>query len=180
MGVVREALSRLVSQGLVEAEPQHGFRVVPISGEDLAHLTEARCAIEPLVLRDAIEHGDLAWEGDLLSAHHRLARTAQMEPGDPRRFTEDWAAAHAAFHEALLSGCPNPRLRALAGGLRESAELYRRWSVPLGHDDDRDIAHEHASLLRAALDREADEAAALLAEHMRRTSRVLMDGHGEI
>ena len=35
MGVLREALSRLAAQGLVVAEPQHGFQVTPISVTDL-------------------------------------------------------------------------------------------------------------------------------------------------
>ena len=62
MGVVREALTRLTSEGLVESEPQYGFRVVPLSVADLEHLTEARTAIEPLVLGQAVEQGGVAWE----------------------------------------------------------------------------------------------------------------------
>src|SRR6201999_1825607 len=42
LGAVREALSRLSSEGLVIAEPQRGFRVAPISAEDLKDLTAAR------------------------------------------------------------------------------------------------------------------------------------------
>src|SRR3954447_26915831 len=41
-GGVREPLSRLPAEGLVEAEPQFGFRVVPLSIADLKHLTDAR------------------------------------------------------------------------------------------------------------------------------------------
>ena len=37
--VIREGLTRLVEQGLVQAEPQHGFRVVPLSISDLDDLT---------------------------------------------------------------------------------------------------------------------------------------------
>jgi DNA-binding GntR family transcriptional regulator len=174
MGVVREALSRLVAQGLVQAEPQHGFQVTPISAYDLLHLTAARCAIETLVLREAIEHAGLAWEGDVLAAHHTLSRTTQMAAGDPDRFSEDWTAAHAGFHNTLLDGCPNPRLRSIAGTLRDSAELYRQWSVPLGHDQDRDIAGEHAALLHAALGRDADRAEAVLSAHIEHTTQVLI------
>ncbi len=49
--VIREGLTRLVEQGLVQAEPQHGFRVVPLSISDLDDLTTARCELEGLVLR---------------------------------------------------------------------------------------------------------------------------------
>src|SRR5882762_2291318 len=53
-GAVREALSRLTSEGLVEAEPQRGFRVTPVSVEDLRDLVSARGAIEQICLRQAI------------------------------------------------------------------------------------------------------------------------------
>lgn len=175
MGVVREALSRISSQGLVENRPQHGFRVVSISAEDLNHLTDARCSIEVLVLREAIAHGDLAWEGELLAAHHTLTRRSQMDDEDPARFSDNWTAAHAAFHAAMLRGCPNPRLLDIAASLRDSAELYRRWSVPLGHDENRDIAGEHLRLLEAALDRDAERAATALTNHIRHTTRVLLE-----
>ena len=55
MGLLREALSRLEEQGLVRSESQHGYRVTPLSPQDLRELTDARCEIETLVLRDAAE-----------------------------------------------------------------------------------------------------------------------------
>jgi DNA-binding GntR family transcriptional regulator len=62
MGVAREALSRLTAEGLVQSEPQLGFRTTPISAEDLVHLTDARCAIESLVLREALKRGGVRWD----------------------------------------------------------------------------------------------------------------------
>src|SRR5438132_9546483 len=55
LGAIREALSRLTSEGLVVAEPQRGFRAAPISAEDLSDLTRTRIKIESLCLRRAIE-----------------------------------------------------------------------------------------------------------------------------
>jgi DNA-binding GntR family transcriptional regulator len=179
MGVVREALSRLAAMGLVDNKPQHGFRVMPISLEDLRYLTEARCDIESLVLREALVHGSLAWESNVVSAHHRLTRTPQMAAEDPSRLNDEWASAHAQLHAALLDGCPNPRLRSIATALREAAELYRRWSVPIGHDQDRDIAGEHATLVRAAVERDAERAVTVLTEHIQHTARVLIDADAD-
>jgi DNA-binding GntR family transcriptional regulator len=174
MGVAREALTRLTAEGLVESEPQHGFRVVPISAEDLGHLTEARCALEALVMRQAVEHGDVAWESDVLAAHHRMERTPVFADDDPGRVSDEWAAAHAAFHAALLAACPNPRLLVVATSMRDSAELYRRWSHPLGSGS-RDVAAEHRSILDAALAHDADTAVALLVAHIRRTTEILLE-----
>jgi DNA-binding GntR family transcriptional regulator len=71
-GAVREALSRLTAEGLVVAEPQKGFIVAPISQRNLRDLTDVRVAIETRCLEGSIEHGDLDWEGRVLSANHKL------------------------------------------------------------------------------------------------------------
>jgi DNA-binding GntR family transcriptional regulator len=173
MGVVREALSRLVAQGLVESEPQRGFRIVPISPEDLRQLVKARGLVETLVLRQAIEAGGLRWESELIAAHHILSRTPWMTADDPDRLSDEWVSAHRAFHAALFRGCPNPRLVAITVPLRDSAELYQRWSVPLAGN--RGISGEHRQLLDLALAGDADKACAVLATHIRRTGEVLLN-----
>src|ERR1700690_2496061 len=105
LGAVREALSRLTSEGLVSAEPQLGFRVAPISAVDLKDLTMVRMEIEGLCLRQAVAAGDLAWESRIVAAYHRLSRTPHNAPDDPMRLNDDFAAAHAEFHHALVSAC---------------------------------------------------------------------------
>jgi DNA-binding GntR family transcriptional regulator len=177
--VIREGLSRLVEQGLVHAEPQHGFRVVPLSIDDLDDLTTARCELEGLVLRLSIEAGDLEWESEIVAAHHMLERTpmAPQEAGacdDPGALSDEWRAAHARFHNALIAGCPNVRLRTMASSLRDAAELYRSWSGPLGHDEHRDIPGEHEAIAGAVLARDAVRAVAELSKHLRRTADVLI------
>lgn len=174
MGVAREALARLAAEGLVEAVPRHGFRVVPISATDLRHLTDARVAIESLVLRESLAHGGIEWESRVLAAHHRLARTPPSEPDDPERVSEQWAEAHRDYHAALLCGCPNPRLVAVAESLRAAAELYRRWSWPLGGQH-RDVAGEHRSILEAVLAHDTEAAVAALTAHIEQTTRVLLE-----
>ena len=62
----------------------------------------------------------------------------------------------------------------MASSLRDSAELYRRWSKRLGDDAGRDIPSEHREILAAVLDRDADQAVALLTAHIGRTTNVLV------
>jgi DNA-binding GntR family transcriptional regulator len=61
----------------------------------------------------------------------------------------------------------------MALSLRDAAELYRRWSRPLGHDQNRDVQGEHRALVGAALRGDSTEAVRLLDEHLRRTTRAL-------
>jgi DNA-binding GntR family transcriptional regulator len=174
-GVVREALLRLADQGLALAEPQQGFRVVQISVDDLRELTEARIEVETLVLRYAVRSADITWESELVAAHHRLERSPQLDDSSPERFNDDWARGHQEFHNVALSGCPNKRLLGLALSLRDSAELYRRWSLPIGHDKARDVRGEHKALLEAILARDEEQAVRILTEHIERTTRVLIN-----
>jgi DNA-binding GntR family transcriptional regulator len=174
MGGLRETMLRLAEQGLVKGEPQHGFQVVELSADDLRELTEARLELEAHTLRHAILDGDIEWESRLIAAHHRLSRTAELDPDDAERLSDHWVSAHAEFHRALLDGCANQRLKDIAGSLRDTAELYRRWSVPLAHGSDRDIAAEHVAILTATLERDADTAVRHLSAHIGHTTDILL------
>ncbi|MFI1920114.1 GntR family transcriptional regulator [Nocardia sp. NPDC020380] len=174
VGATREALTRLVAEGLVVTKPHLGYQVRPLSHQDLAELTEARVEIESLVLRLSVLEGDMRWEAEAVAAHHLLERTPYRDPADPDHPTDEWSQAHAAFHRALLAGCRNQRLIDTARSLRQEAELYLQWSVSLGNEPGRDLAAEHRALLDAALARDADHAQELLREHIAHTARLLI------
>ncbi|QMU69741.1 GntR family transcriptional regulator [Streptacidiphilus sp. P02-A3a] len=169
--VIREALTRLSEQGLVTAAPQQGFSVIALSLKHLNELTEARTEIESMVLRRSVERGDIQWESSAVAAHHHLASTPAILPDG--HVSGDWFAVHERFHQALLEGCGNDRLLAVATNLRDAAAIYRRWSRPVGHDYERNVAREHQELLDVVLSRDAAAAAELLAQHIDRTSASL-------
>ncbi|KAF1023302.1 MAG: HTH-type transcriptional repressor RspR [Pseudomonas sp.] len=173
-GAVREALSRLTAEGLVVAEPQKGFRIAPVSLADLADLTQARVEIDTSCLRHAIENADLAWESRVVAAYHCLSRSAGPEAG-ARYDAEAWNTAHGAFHEALMSACPNAWLSRMRTMLFEQNSRYRAMSVAFtaGH---RDLDGEHKALLDAALAKDTPRATGLLAAHIRETSAAVMAG----
>jgi DNA-binding GntR family transcriptional regulator len=171
-GVIREALPRLVGEGLVTSEPQLGFRVVAVSVDDLRQLTESRVIIETMVLRRSIEEGDVAWEARIMGAHHVLASLPILT--EDGTVSLDWTAAHADFHAALLEACSNTRLRNIANLLRDGAEVYRCWSHNSYQPQERDIPAEHRRILEAALNRDADAAAAALTGHIELTTEILL------
>ncbi len=174
LGAVREALARLTSEELVVAAPQRGFRVAPISADELRDLTAVRAQIEGLCLERALAVGDVGWESQLVAAFHRLSRTAEREPEDPERMGEAWSAAHAAYHEALVAACDSPWLLRLRAILYAQSERYRRLSVPLA-EVARDLGREHQDLMEAALARDAARTKTLMAQHIELTTRVLLE-----
>lgn len=177
VGAIREALVSLVSRGLVTSQAHQGYEVTGLSHDELLELTAARLWIEPIILRDSIEHGDLDWEGRVVNTHHVMSRTPLEEsPGEGR--STAWAAAHEAFHNALFSGSSNRRMLAIAAGFAEEAALYRRWSTPL--EIFRDVTSEHLGIMDAALARDADLAAERLRAHISLTSKLLIEHSHEI
>lgn len=173
LGAVREALSRLTSEGLVVAEPQRGFGVAPISQAELEDLTGVRAELEGLCLRRAALAGDLAWESRLVAAFHHLSRLPERDPDDPARLSDAWSEAHAAFHAALVSACDSPWLLRLRDILYAQSERYRRLSVPLAQVP-RDLVREHREIMQVMLERDGDRAAALMAAHLQATTRILV------
>jgi DNA-binding GntR family transcriptional regulator len=173
LGAIREALSRLSSEGLVVAEPQRGFRAAPISAADLEDLTTARIEIDSICLRRAIADGDVQWEARLVAAAHRLARTPERAAGDPARSSDDWAVAHQAFHLALVDGCGSPWLLHLHSLLYAQSERYRRLSVPFATHR-RNVNKEHQAIVNAALARDSELALRLISAHLTTTTRILL------
>jgi len=174
MSAVREALARLTSEGFVCAEPQRGFRVAPISAEDLRDLTEVRCEIEGMCLERSIIAGDIDWEGALMGAFHRLSRTPERAPEDPKRLNDVWSLAHGVFHEALVAACDSPCLLRVRANLYAQSERYRRLSIPLA-EVDRDLNQEHQEIMEAVLNRDAARARSLMKQHLEVTTRVLLE-----
>jgi GntR family transcriptional regulator, carbon starvation induced regulator len=170
LGAVREALSRLGAEGLVIAEPQKGYRVSPVSIEDLCDLTEARVEIERIALSRSIERGDLEWETRLVAAWHRLSKTRQPQPTDPDALR--WGIAHADFHQALVAACGSSKLLQVRSQLYQQAERYRCFSGTV--DRERNVFAEHQAIFSAAIARDMKSAAEAIEEHLRTTTKIIV------
>ena len=164
---LREAMSRLVADGLVAFEDQRGYSVTPVSATNLAEITRLRVALETMALRAAIAAGDLDWESQVMGALYRL-RTTPRGSGNP----EPWEAAHTEFHLALLRGAGMPLLLHFCAQLRSLQDRYRAiylGDLPAG----RDVQAEHDAIAAAACGRNADLAASRLVAHIEATGALL-------
>ncbi|WP_186102773.1 GntR family transcriptional regulator [Burkholderia gladioli] len=168
---IREALSRLVTDGLVDSEDQRGFCVTPVSREDLTDLTQTRVEVEGSALRLALKHGGIDWESNVLSAFHRLQRTPAPTSA---ALHEAWAAVHRQFHEALIAGCASPWMLRLCRLLYDQSERYRNLAEQFTTEKNRDAATEHRELMEAAMARDADRAVQLIAGHFWETAGIIL------
>ncbi|MGX9354695.1 GntR family transcriptional regulator [Roseobacteraceae bacterium S113] len=163
---VREALSLLTSDMLVERIDQRGFRAAPVSKVNFEEILLLRCTLEETALRASIARADAEWEERLVVSHHHMKRAAG---GDVTAFER----AHKAFHMALLARAGMPMLERYCSQLYDLNIRYRFLAAGLPTYGKRSIEAEHQGILDAALDRDAERAAQLLLDHYRRTGEYL-------
>lgn len=170
---VREALSRLSSEGLVAQSDHRGFTVAPMSETDLVDLTRARAWLNEIAIRKSIENGDAAWEEAVVLSYHRLFRTPRFAPGVETERSEAWEKAHRNFHASLISASGSERLTHYCEQLFDSAERYRHVGRRAGVKGNRD--KEHRELMEAVVARNAGAAAALIKRHFERTADLVRE-----
>jgi GntR family carbon starvation induced transcriptional regulator len=164
---IREALMRLEAEGLVTLEQNKGFRVSPVSREQLDDLTAIRVEIETTALRWSIEKGSVEWEANLLAAFHRLSRLKKIEQDSGTNTA--WFVEHRNFHSALVAACGSPLLLGIREGLFDQAERYVALSITSRFPTRNDV-DEHEQIMRAALSRNVARATQLNKAHIARTS----------
>jgi GntR family transcriptional regulator, carbon starvation induced regulator len=167
VGTVREALNRLRAEGLVIQEDQRGFRVAPVSLDELRELTETRCWVNAVAVTASIANGDAAWEEGVLLAYHRMARhLADAAESEPRTQLRE---LHRVFHASLYAACGSRWLIGFSEALFDAAGRYQSLAYP-DERDPRDYDAEHRAIMEAAIARKAPEAVALLDSHFRATA----------
>lgn len=167
---LREGLSRLVSRGLIVAIGQRGFRVAPISREDLLDITRTRVLVETEALRLSMKQGDDVWEAGIMTSLHRLRRHTERLGARFSEGAEESDQLHKDFHTALLAACGSPRLLAAHSDLYDQAYRYRRLmmrSIP----DGQGFYTAHRELADLVLARDTRPALKALSTHLHSTMR---------
>lgn len=169
---LREALNRLQSERLVISQSLRGFKVAPMSVEELNDSMNMRILIETDALKKSIERGDDDWAANIVSSQYALNVQAQRQDICGEIF--ELEARHHVFHRALLSSCGSPWALEMFERLYAATERYRASSLSNKTARyGRDIQDEHSNLAEAVLDRDPDTATKLLSEHYRRTADMI-------
>ena len=163
---IREALSLLTSDHLVERLDHRGFRAAAISRENFWEILVLRCTLEDMALRQSLAAATLEWEETIVLAHHRMQRAQHARD---HRLEE----LHKAFHMSLLSGASSPILRKFCSQLYDLNVRYRYLAGRSQGYESRDVRDEHEGILKAAVARDADGASERLLGHYRRTGSYL-------
>lgn len=166
---VREALSRLSAEGLVEKRELRGFAIAGISLADIRSLSKTRCWLEEIALRESMKNRTEAWEEAVLLAFHRMSRVPRLESTNPPVPAPAADELHWSFHDVLLANCDSPSLLNYCRDLREKCERYRSLAAPKIYQPDRKPLDEHRAILDAVLANDAESAVSLLVAHYKKT-----------
>jgi DNA-binding GntR family transcriptional regulator len=142
---VREAFSRLLSEGLVEPQPGRGLAVSPVSAESVRAMFELRMALDTQAAGLAAQRGDAAPFTELA---RRLEATAEDLDQDDDADRHAYYALADRLDAALDAAVANSYLVQAQRSLRVHLSRVRR----LSKGDERrlrDAAAEHARIARA-------------------------------
>lgn len=159
---VREALQRLVQDGIVAARANHGFFVATFSTKDATELYDVRAALEVLAVRLAFPHlNSLLLEdavGQLEAICERLA------VNDPTA-KADYLPVDQAFHRLIYGAANNKRLETLLDGLLAQIGVFQIYGL---HSEKllKVSIEQHQAILNALLRRDLPAAELAMQEHI--------------
>lgn len=173
---LRDALGQLAGDGLVVMESQKGFRVAPVSREDLRDICDVRLRMELMALDLAFVRADAEWDQRMKAAHaafiHVKARVGEDTP-----ITAEWEEAHRELHMTLLSACASPTLMRICRQIHDRIHRYRRIALPtksyMGG-----ISDDHFEISKAAYRRDREGCKALLERHIVESNRLIEENVG--
>lgn len=158
-GPVREAMQRLVSEGLLHSIRHRGIFVIELTPDDVIDVYRARTAIEGGALELILDgRREIAYAALESSVTEMLACA---ERGDAAGVSE----ADQAFHEAFVESADSARLTRAARTLLIETRMCLG-ALQSAYPDLRDQAREHVDLREAIGDGSPARARKLLVEHM--------------
>jgi len=160
---VREALNRLVADGLVSFEPGRGFFCRRLSVSETADLYAVRLDLETGALRTALMSApDEVLNGFVARWRETPVAAAQME-------TETLVDADETFHIDMARMAGNlPRVKYLCN-INDRIRFVRRINLE-APGRMAEALSEHARLLDAVSSRDTARAIAILGEHLHRST----------
>jgi DNA-binding GntR family transcriptional regulator len=166
-GTVRSALSRLVTEGLVDLVPYSGWRVVSLTAKDAWELYTLRSSLEELAARLAAANVDAASEKPLRAAMTRLG--AACKAGDLQAVAD----ADFALHKQVIDVAGHERLAQQYTALQHLVRMYIASSDAL-LPTAGEVAMQHKPLIEAIVSRDVERAGRIARDHNLTEGRALV------
>lgn len=174
---IREAMSRLAAEGILEQSPNGGMLVAQLKREDIIELYELREALEVYAVgraarvpmrpadQDRLQH--LIQELSKLQNELKKSRQNALDAGQMERFI----ACDLGFHALLMSMTHNSRLQKIINDTRLLISIFAIHRA--GHDAAAlaSIHEYHQRVLDAVVRQDAGAAMKAIADHIQASQR---------
>jgi len=170
---VREALGRLQAEGMVEAEPHRGARVVDWKSLDIAAIYDLRAVVEGFIVRRAallISESEIERLSELCDQMEEAVRS--MELGAEQLIDQTTKFNHE-FHGAIARAAGGEIIATMRNGVVLSP-LVLRTVYDYTPEDQARTNHHHRELLAAFRARSADWAESVMLAHVYSTKSRLL------
>ena len=168
---VREALSQLAYEGILEMRVGKGFKVAPLNEQDIVDSYSIIVALEQHALSSIPECELLALADRLTSAAAAMERVADL-PDEAQEADDAW-------HELLVSASGNGKLVQVIGRLKQSVRRAE-YQIMLNREIVLRSVAQHEAIADALRDRDLTAAADLLDHNWRDGLKALLSQFSDI
>lgn len=167
---VREALSRLAAEGLVEVAPNRGARVATWTAAELEGIFDLRASLEPRLTAYAVPN---AGPEDVAALEELAERMLAVGTPGPQQDLDALVPLNRAFHDRLVALAAHPALAGALAAAIHTPVVRRNFHA---YDDAslrRSLAH-HCELVAALRARDAEWARAVMTAHISNARAVMV------
>ncbi|MFO1171660.1 MAG: GntR family transcriptional regulator [Hyphomicrobiaceae bacterium] len=155
---VREALNRLVIEGLITLVPNKGFYCRSLTKEEIFNLFEVRAGLEHIAAKSAIKRASDETLGAIARSWEEVAAKTDL------RQSQDLAILDEMFHEQIAAASNNAELLNALRLVNVRLRFARRIVIELR---DRDgVFSDHRRIAKALRSRDATKAGEILEKHI--------------
>jgi DNA-binding GntR family transcriptional regulator len=167
---VREALSRLAAEGLVEIQPNRGARVATWTVAELEGVFDLRLSLEPQLTAFAVPQAAPADVEELADLAHRMVEVGS--PG-PRQDLDALVPLNRAFHDRLVALAAHPTLATALAAAIHPPIVRRNFHAYDAESLRRSLAH-HVEIVAALRAGDPGWAQAVMTAHISNARAVMV------
>jgi len=167
---VREALSRLAAEGLVEIQANRGARVATWTIAELEGVFDLRSTLEPQLTAFAVPH---ATPADVAELDHLAHRMVEVGCPGPAQDLDALVPLNRAFHDRLVAMADHPALATALAGAIHPPIVLRNFHAYDEASLRRSLAH-HVEIVAALRAGDATWARAVMTAHIHNARAVMV------
>ena len=153
---IRQVLSQLAAEGVVELEPYKGATVAAVTIDQVVETYQVVALLEGYSASLATPKVTV---DDIRRLKQILEKQKKVKEGDPK----SWQSLNHVFHRIINKRCTNKKVIKL---LRHNAQFTRYWFLTLANTDLNSAIKAHQKIIEALEERNAENVRKYMESHI--------------